>query len=156
MTKNNIEADQLLSQIFLAAHEKETDRIANLANASAVLKQFVNDINWAGFYLFDRQSGQLVLGPFQGLPATSRIDLDKGVVGKGFSTQKTVFVDDVNNFSGHIVCDPASRSEIVIPLTKTDGQKIGVLDIDAPITARFDEQTRADLEAFAKLLLDYI
>ncbi|MBV6712215.1 GAF domain-containing protein [Paenibacillus chitinolyticus] len=125
--------------------EGETSRIANLANASALLGQFLRDINWVGFYLLEGE--QLVLGPFQGLPACVRIPLGRGVCGTAAQKRETLVVEDVERFPGHIACDAASRSEIVVPLVK-DGELLGVLDIDSPNLARFDETDRVMLERF--------
>jgi len=115
----------------------ESNRIANLANASALLNQFMDEINWVGFYLLDGE--ELVLGPFQGLPACIRIPLGKGVCGTSASKGEPIVVDDVHAFPGHIACDAASNSEIVIPLRDRNGVLIGVLDIDSPRLKRFDE-----------------
>jgi len=115
----------------------ESNRIANLANASALLNQFMDDINWVGFYLLDGE--ELVLGPFQGLPACIRIPLGKGVCGTSARMGEPIVVDDVHAFPGHIACDAASNSEIVIPLRDRDGNLVGVLDIDSPQLKRFDE-----------------
>lgn len=109
--------------------EGETNRIANLSNASALLKQFLDRTNWVGFYLLDGE--ELVLGPFQGLPACVRIPLGKGVCGTSAKLRKTIRVEDVHLFPGHIACDPASQSEIVVPMIK-NGELLGVLDIDSP------------------------
>lgn len=128
----------------------EPDRVANLANASALLKQCLNDTNWAGFYLYDGK--ELVLGPFQGLPACIRIPLGKGVCGTSASERRTLRIADVHEFPGHIACDAASNSEIVVPLVKGD-ILIGVLDIDSPLKERFDEQDQAFLEQFADILV---
>ncbi|MEC0247618.1 GAF domain-containing protein [Paenibacillus chitinolyticus] len=125
--------------------EGEPSRIANLANASALLGQFLRDINWVGFYLLEGE--QLVLGPFQGLPACVRIPLGRGVCGTAAQKRETLVVEDVEQFPGHIACDAASRSEIVVPLVK-DGELLGVLDIDSPNLARFDETDRVMLERF--------
>ncbi|GKS13844.1 hypothetical protein YDYSY3_48440 [Paenibacillus chitinolyticus] len=125
--------------------EGETSRIANLANASALLGQFLRNINWVGFYLLEGE--QLVLGPFQGLPACVRIPLGRGVCGTAAQKRETLVVEDVERFPGHIACDAASRSEIVVPLVK-DGELLGVLDIDSPNLARFDETDRVMLERF--------
>ena len=128
----------------------EPDRIANAANLSALLFNTLPDLNWAGFYLYD--GTELVVGPFQGLPACVRIPLDKGVCGAAASTRQTQRVDDVHAFPGHIACDAASRSEIVIPLIK-DGVLIGVLDIDSPEPGRFDADDQQGLEAIARAWL---
>ena len=123
--------------------------IANMANAAALLYNTLDDINWAGFYLMEK--GILVLGPFMGKPACIEIPVGKGVCGTAVAEDKTQLVYNVHEFPGHIACDSASNSEIVIPLRK-GGQIIGVLDIDSPSIGRFDEADRAGLEEFAKIL----
>lgn len=129
----------------------ERDFIANCANTSALLWHALPDLNWAGVYrLVD---GTLVLGPFQGKPACVRIPLGKGVCGTAAATRKTVLVPDVHAFPGHIACDAASRSEIVIPLVK-DGQLLGVLDLDSPKVSRFDTGDQAGLERLAAVLAE--
>jgi GAF domain-containing protein len=130
--------------------EGERDAIANAANLSALLFGGLSDINWAGFYFL--KGGELVLGPFQGKPACVRIALGKGVCGTAMERRQTLAVPDVGKFPGHIPCDADSRSEIVVPLI-AGGRAIGVLDIDSPIPARFDEEDRAGLEALAALWL---
>lgn len=130
----------------------ENDWIANLSNASALLNQFLDHINWVGFYRLKENC--LVLGPFQGLPACIRIDVGRGVCGIAALKKETIIVPDVHNFHGHIVCDAASKSEIVIPLI-VDNQVIGVLDIDSPIQNRFSRDDRTGLELFVKTLLKY-
>ncbi|MGE7587040.1 GAF domain-containing protein [Peribacillus sp. NPDC101480] len=139
----------LVQKQLLALIEDETNRIANLSNAAALLNQFLDEINWVGFYLYEE--GQLILGPFQGLPACVRIPMGRGVCGTSAATEKTLRIEDVHQFPGHIACDAASRSEIVIPLMK-DGKLIGVLDIDSPVTDRFDEMDQQGLEKFAEIL----
>lgn len=128
----------------------EPDFIANLANASALLYQSLPDLNWAGFYLL--KQGELVVGPFQGKPACVRIALGKGVCGTAAQRRETVIVRDVHEFPGHIACDAASNSEIVVPMVKK-GELIGVLDLDSPKLARFDELDREGLEQFVAALL---
>ena len=123
----------------------ERDAIANQANAAALLWQSLPDLNWAGFY---RLIGdELVLGPFHGQPACVRIPVGKGVCGTAAARQATVLVSDVHEFPGHIACDAASRSEIVVPLIK-EGKLLGVLDLDAPKPGRFDATDQAGLESF--------
>lgn len=129
----------------------EPSLIANLANASALLGQFLKDVNWVGFYLFD--GTELVLGPFQGLPACIRIPLGRGVCGTSAGERRTLVVGDVHAFPGHIACDAASNSEIVIPVIKND-QLIGVLDIDSPLKGRFDELDKEYLEKFVQILTE--
>lgn len=124
----------------------EHDRIANAANLSALLFNALPDLNWAGFYFFDGH--ELVVGPFQGLPACVRIPLTRGVCGAAARSGQTQRVDDVHAFDGHIACDAASRSEIVVPLFRGD-QLVGVLDIDSPLPGRFDAADQAGIEAIA-------
>ncbi|MED4691761.1 GAF domain-containing protein [Peribacillus frigoritolerans] len=144
---------ELVQKQLLALIEDETNRIANLSNAAALLNQFLDEINWVGFYLYEED--QLILGPFQGLPACVRIPMGKGVCGTSAATEKTLRIEDVHQFPGHIACDAASRSEIVIPLMK-DGKLLGVLDIDSPITDRFDEMDQQGLEKFAEILSNHL
>ena len=142
-----------LSQQLHALLEGETDIIANLSNASALLNQFLNNINWVGFYLM--KEGELVLGPFQGLPACVRIAVGRGVCGTAVSKKETLVVEDVHAFPGHIACDAATNSEIVIPLIKNN-EVIGVLDIDSPIKNRFSDEDRQGLEEFVNTLIKHL
>ncbi len=128
----------------------ERDAIANQANTAALLWQSLPDLNWAGFYRL--VGNQLVLGPFQGKPACVRIPLGKGVCGTAAATRQTIIVRDVREFPGHIACDAASASEIVVPLVK-DGVLLGVLDLDAPKPGRFDTADQAGLEPLAAALI---
>lgn len=144
-----------LNKMLKSLIEDETDRIANLSNASSLLNYFLKDINWVGFYLYEESSNELVLGPFQGLPACVRIENGKGVCGTAFRGNDIFIVDNVNEFPGHIACDANSKSEIVVPLYK-DGKGIGVLDIDAPIYDRFTEEDRNGLKMFVDTLINYI
>jgi len=128
--------------------EGEPDLIANLANVSALLFNGLDDVNWAGFYLY--KDDQLVLGPFQGQPACIRIPLGKGVCGTAAATKTVQRIDDVHTFDGHIACDAASNSEIVIPIV-IHNKLVGVLDIDSPIYSRFDEQDEQGLMAIVEL-----
>ncbi|GGJ67827.1 GAF domain-containing protein [Anoxybacillus voinovskiensis] len=128
----------------------EPNLIANLANAAALLHQFLDNINWVGFYLAEGE--ELVLGPFQGLPACVRIPFGKGVCGTAAQNKRTELVPDVHQFPGHIACDAASQSEIVVPMLK-DGKVIGVLDIDSPSKNRFDEIDQQYLEKFVDVLV---
>lgn len=123
--------------------------IANLANASALLWDTLDDINWAGFYLM--QNGKLILGPFQGKPACIEISVGRGVCGTAVAERRTVIVPNVHEFPGHIACDCASNSEIVVPLFCGD-EVVGVLDIDSPSYSRFTEHDREGLEAFSRVL----
>ena len=139
-----------LAASLAALLEGETDALANLANASALLSQSPERINWCGFYL--QRAGELVLGPFQGKPACVRIAVGKGVCGTAAARCETILVPDVHAFPGHIACDPASRSEIAVPMV--DGRRLrGILDVDAPGPNRFDEADRQGLEMFVKVLL---
>lgn len=144
---------QLLIKQLAALLEGETNSIANLSNASALLNQFLDRTNWVGFYLMEE--GELVLGPFQGLPACVRIPLGKGVCGTAAKQMETVRVEDVHQFPGHIACDAASQSEIVIPLVK-EGNLLGVLDIDSPEKNRFDELDQKYLEDFSEVLVSFL
>ncbi|UFT98042.1 GAF domain-containing protein [Radiobacillus kanasensis] len=146
---------QLLLKQLEAIVMDESDTIANLSNASALLNQFLDEVNWVGFYIWKDEEDELVLGPFQGLPACNRIKSGRGVCGTSFEKQESVRVEDVNQFPGHIACDAASQSEIVIPIIK-DGVGYGVLDIDSPITNRFDEVDQKYLEQFVEVLKKYI
>jgi L-methionine (R)-S-oxide reductase len=144
---------QTVAKQLKALIEDEPNRIANLANASALLAQFLKNINWVGFYLYDGK--ELVLGPFQGLPACIRIPLGKGVCGTAAENDHTILIEDVNAFPGHIACDAASQSEIVVPIKK-EGALIGVLDIDSPTTHRFSEEDQKGLEKFVEVLITYL
>ena len=128
----------------------EHDRIANAANLSALVYHALPELNWAGFYFFD--GTELVVGPFQGLPACVRIALDKGVCGAAARTRTTQRIADVHAFPGHIACDAASRSELVVPLVH-DGALVGVLDLDSPVPDRFDVDDQAGIEAIAALFV---
>lgn len=136
---------QLLAQVRGLLHG-ERDRIANAANLSALVYHALPSLNWAGFYFYD--GTELVVGPFQGLPACVRIPLDKGVCGAAARTGQTQRVADVHAFPGHIACDSASRSELVVPLFDGDSL-IGVFDLDSPEPDRFDADDQAGLEAIA-------
>jgi GAF domain-containing protein len=129
------------------------DVIANLANASALLGMYLEDINWVGFYLM--KGGLLTLGPFQGKPAITHIHIGEGVCGTAAESMRTVRVDDVHTCSNHIACDIASSSEIVVPMIH-DGGLIGVLDIDSPLGARFDEEDERGLESVVTILTSAI
>ena len=131
----------------------ERDLIANAANFSSFVFQSLPDLNWAGFYF--AKDGELVLGPFQGRPACVRIKLGQGVCGAGAAKCETVIVPNVHEFPGHIACDSASNSEIVVPLIK-DSRLIGVLDLDSPRPARFDLEDAAGLETLVRILLSSV
>lgn len=128
----------------------EPDWLANMANTSALLGHQLADINWVGFYL--HKQGELVLGPFQGKPACTHIAIGSGVCGTAAKTKQTLVIPDVDAFPGHIACDAASRSEIVIPILATNGHLLAVLDIDSPVLNRFDAQDAKGLEQVAARL----
>lgn len=144
----NEQYELVIKQLDALLHG-EKNVIANLSNASALLNQFLERINWVGFYLLEEN--ELVLGPFQGLPACIRIPLQSGVCGTAAGEERTILVEDVNQFPGHIACDPASQSEIVMPVYQ-NGSLFGVLDIDSPETNRFDEVDQSGLEQFVQTL----
>lgn len=133
--------------------EGESDPLANLSNAAALLAQSLDRVNWCGFYLL--RGGELVLGPFQGKPACVRIPLGQGVCGAAAARRETLVVPDVNRFPGHIACDAASRSEIVVPILE-NGILRGVLDVDGPEPARFDDEDRTGLERYVEVLVPRI
>lgn len=153
-TGNREENYELVKKQLQALLHDEKNQIANLSNATALLNQFLDRVNWVGFYLMDT-NGELVLGPFQGLPACVRIPLGKGVCGTSALKKETVRVMDVHQFPGHIACDAASQSEIVIPLIKGE-QLIGVLDIDSPEKNRFDELDQQKLEEYTAILIEHL
>jgi L-methionine (R)-S-oxide reductase len=132
----------------------ETSLIANAANFSALLYHSLPDVNWAGFYLYD--GTELVVGPFQGKPACIRIAIGRGVCGTAAQTRETQLVRDVNAFDGHIACDAASQSEIVVPLVKADGSLLGVWDVDSPVIDRFDDDDRVGMEALCAVFMESV
>ncbi|NDK37797.1 GAF domain-containing protein [Pseudoxanthomonas gei] len=134
---------QLVAQARALMHG-EPDRVANAANLAALVYHALPDLNWVGFYFYDGK--ELVVGPFQGLPACVRIALDKGVCGAAARTRQTQRVADVDAFPGHIACDAASRSELVVPVVHA-GALVGVFDLDSPLVNRFDEEDQHGLEA---------
>lgn len=143
----------LLAKQLDALLEGEFDNVANLSNASALLNQFLDNINWCGFYL--SKNDELLLGPFQGLPACVHIPFGKGVCGTAAESQKTIVVEDVHAFPGHIACDSASQSEIVVPIVK-EQTLFGVLDIDSPIKNRFSTEDQDGLEQFVTILTKHL
>jgi len=132
---------------------EEPDWLANLSNAAALLWMLMDDINWAGFYVY--KNGELVLGPFQGKPACTHIQIGKGVCGTAAEQRKTQLVKNVHEFPGHIACDSQSNSEIVIPLL-IENKIVGVLDIDSPKLGRFDQTDKEYLEQFAEIVERYV
>ena len=142
---------QLLAQARGLLHG-ERDRTANAANLSALVYHALPALNWTGFYFYD--GTELVVGPFQGLPACVRIPLDKGVCGAAARTRQTQRIEDVHAFPGHIACDSASNSELVVPLVDADGTLLGVFDLDSPKPARFSVEDQEGLEAIARAYLE--
>jgi GAF domain-containing protein len=132
----------------------ERDLIANAANFGALIYHSLPQLNWAGFYLYD--GNELVVGPFQGKPACIRIAIGRGVCGTAAQARETQLVRDVNAFAGHIACDAASQSEIVVPLVRPDGRLLGVWDVDSPHTRRFDEDDRAGMQALCAAFMESV
>lgn len=149
MTKTAL-YQRLLSQLGDLLQDQR-DLIANAANTASLIYQTLPELNWAGFYFL--RGDELLLGPFQGKPACARIAVGKGVCGKAARELKTIVVDDVHRFPGHIACDGASNSEIVVPLVSQQGRLIGVLDLDSPLPGRFDADDRAGLERLAEVFV---
>jgi GAF domain-containing protein len=133
--------------------DQDLPHVSNLANMAAVIRYFFDDVSWVGFYLY--QDGKLILGPFQGLPACTQIALGKGVCGLAGKTRETIVVDDVSKFSGHIACDAASQSEIVVPILKNN-ELFGVLDLDSSSLSRFGKAEKEILEKAVALLIDIL
>jgi GAF domain-containing protein len=131
----------------------EPDVIASAANMSSLLYWSLPDLNWVGFYLVERASGDLLVGPFQGKPACVRIAMGKGVCGTAAAQRRTVVVPDVHAFPGHIACDAASNSEVVVPILRGD-ELLGVLDLDSPLTARFDDDDARGLERLVHVFVE--
>jgi GAF domain-containing protein len=150
-SKNKKEGYQELLMLLDGLLDGVNNTVSNLSNASALLNYFLKKINWVGFYIYDDPKKELLLGPFQGLPACTNIPVNKGVCGTAASLKQTIVVPDVIKFPGHIACDENSKSEIVIPLFKGSAL-FGVLDIDSPILDRFDEVDKNGLEDFARHL----
>lgn len=149
-TKRQLYSD--LTEQLTALLADEANRVANAANAAALLFHHLPDVNWAGFYF--RDGADLVLGPFQGRPACVRIPIGKGVCGTAAAHCVAIVVQDVHEFAGHIACDPASRSELVVPLIE-DGAVSGVLDLDSPLRARFDEEDKAGCQRLMELFVNH-
>jgi L-methionine (R)-S-oxide reductase len=139
-----------LAEQISALIQDETDAVANMANVASLIFHTVPRLNWVGFYLL--KGGELVLGPFQGRPACVRIAFGRGVAGTAAEKRTTIRVPDVNEFPGHIACDSASRSEIVVPLVSDDSHLLGVLDVDSPELDRFDAEDEAGLRAIGKII----
>ena len=147
---NPVAAYDELARDLAALLSGERDFIANAANTAALIYDALPGLNWAGFYLY--KSGELVLGPFQGKPACVRIAVGRGVCGTAVEKAETILVEDVHEFPGHIACDAASRSELVVPLI-LDGEVFGVLDIDSPIPSRFDADDQAGIEGIVEIFI---
>lgn len=150
-----MEINSMLAQQLDALLTDEHNNVANMANASALLMQELENVSWTGFYTYVDDKNELILGPFQGKVACVHIPVGNGVCGTSFKENKTIRVEDVNQFPGHIACDSNSKSEIVIPISK-DGISFGVLDIDAPILNRFSEDDQKLLEEFIKVFENHI
>src|SRR6056297_1495976 len=152
ITMNNKKRENMkeLNKTLKSLIEVEGDWLANLANSSALLFEFLDNINWAGYYIW--KNGELILGPFQGKPACVRIEAGRGVCGNAYQKKESIVVENVHKFPGHIACDAASQSEIVVPVIAA-GEVIAVLDIDSPVTGRFNEVDREYLEEFIKILI---
>lgn len=150
---NKTEAYRGLRSAMQALLANETDGIANLANAAALIKRDLPALNWAGFYLLRGET--LILGPFQGNPACVRIPVGRGVCGAAVERRQSILVPDVHDFPGHIACDTASRSELVVPMIR-DGSVLGVLDLDSPYVARFDAADQAGCEALVAIILRHL
>jgi len=148
-------ATSLMNQQLDALLFEETNLVANLSNASALLNSTYTDLNWVGFYLYNDTTGELDLGPFQGKVACMHIKVGAGVVGTAFETQSNQRIADVHQFPGHIACDSASNAEVVIPITK-NGHQIGVLDVDSPVRDRFSAEEEAELAEFVAILTTHI
>jgi len=142
-----------LAASLRALLDGEHDLVANAANMAALIYWSLSELNWAGLYLMDARRGDLLLGPFQGKPACVRIPLGRGVCGTAAQRRETVVVPDVHEFPGHIACDSASNSEIVVPVIR-GGRLLGVLDLDSPVRARFDEADARGLERLVQIFVE--
>ena len=151
--KNKKQQYDFMKMRLTALIGEEEDWLANLSNAAALMWQILKDINWSGFYLM--KGDKLVLGPFQGKPACVNIEVGKGVCGTAAATKEIQLVKNVHDFPGHIACDSASNSEIVLPIV-VDGKVVGVLDIDSPEFERFDEEDAEGLRKFVEVLVKYV
>ncbi|HBN96107.1 MAG TPA: histidine kinase [Firmicutes bacterium] len=141
----------LLQRQLQSLLEGETHWLANLANTSSLLFSELKDLNWVGFYLCE--GSELVLGPFQGKPACVRISIGKGVCGTAAENRKVIVVPDVHEFPGHIACDTASRSEVVVPMITAEGILVGVLDVDSPVLSRFTDEDARGLTSIVDILM---
>ncbi len=153
--KDRVDKTELYASLELQARsllDGERDPVANAANMAALIFHLLPDLNWAGFYFL--RDGELLVGPFQGKPACVRIGMGRGVCGTAASEKRTMLVDDVGAFAGHIPCDADSRSEVAVPLVAADGSLLGILDLDSPLPGRFDETDARGLEALAGVYVD--
>lgn len=150
---NQEERLKYMNMLLKSQLSSEKDDLANISNATAIVMACIERLNWVGFYIM--RDGELVLGPFQGLPACNRIEIGKGVCGTAIESQKVRLVHDVHQFPGHIACDSASNSELVIPIIKED-RVIGVLDLDSPEVGRFTELEKEYFVKFVDILNEYI
>jgi len=153
LPQDKSEAYAELASSLRALLADERDLVANAANMAALLFWSLPGLNWAGFYLVEPGRGDLLLGPFQGKPACVRIPIGRGVCGTAASRRETVVVPDVHAFPGHIACDSASNSEVVVPIVR-DGELLGVLDLDSPVRGRFDEQDARGLEGLVRIFVE--
>jgi GAF domain-containing protein len=144
---------EFINRGIKALLKDETDWLANLSNVTAFLNEVLSDINWVGFYLF--REDQLILGPFQGKPACTRIVLGEGVCGTAAKKKQPILVEDVHRFPGHIACDLASRSELVVPFMKGE-TLLGVIDIDSPFLSRFDEEDKVGIVQMAEIIGEHL
>ena len=145
----------LVGQQLDALLENETNIVSNLANAAALLFQNYENLNWAGFYIYNDDAKELDLGPFQGKVACMHIKPGSGVVGKAFANKESIVVPNVHDFAGHIACDADSNSELVVPIFK-NGQIYGIIDIDSPLLNRFGENEKNEVEELAEILANHI
>ncbi|WP_281164678.1 GAF domain-containing protein [Liquorilactobacillus sicerae] len=146
-----MEESNLLLKQLVSLTQDETNLTANLANISAFLYDQLPNVSWSGFYLFDSTEQMLILGPFQGKPACTRIGIGKGVCGQAFQTKQTIIVENVHLFPGHIACDSTTNAEIVVPLTSSQGAAVGVLDLDSRRFGRFKAKDQQFFERIAKI-----
>ena len=143
----------IMNQAIHSLMTEEKNTLSNLCNISGMMAMFLKDINWVGFYLL--KDNELILGPFQGKPACTRIKIGEGVCGRAVQTKKSQRIDNVHAFPGHIACDSASNSELVVPLIK-DQQVLGVIDIDSPLFSRFDQMDQEGIEALSTIIVSHI
>ena len=151
MTTTKVELYRRLVGQLCGLLQGQRDLVANAANAAALIYHTLPELNWAGFYIL--KGDELLLGPFQGKPACTRIAVGKGVCGKAAQELRTIVVENVHDFPGHIACDAASNSEIVVPVVSQEGRLIGVLDLGSPLPGRFDAEDQAGLEGLVEVFV---